>query len=540
MNNTGTIGLNANTTNTQDYRTLLLARVTSKTVPVSGPFIGRPVYEWVEQRITDTAGDQDASGPRRGVYVPYSADPNQQQSSNLLLDPNNADIRIGSYVWARMKGTVTNGMTVYETVLPIGNVDSSPGSCSWLADIPNTTCLLLKMRGGSGRCACINVDNPNDLSGIVLVWNTDLGKWVGTVGYDSAGNITSSAMGTTCCGCGMARFGITSPSALTASLDFQGVHLSCGSGGSGGSPALVSITLVQEGCGTDPITGRRYVSFWGSGTDSCNGVQAPCDNTYHVRIECLPSCPPSSCACPACTAGNSPTPDAWYFGINGTSALSHDGQWVLVRAAGNPCGPWVATCKGVTWTLSVVLHAHTAPTWTLTDGEATFTVASIGCAAQTLFKTAGTGPVSVIVSPLVFPNASTLNCCGGCNWTYLKTKTLYLTIAGTGTTADGLVLSGVWDAGSSRFRLSVAWPDCGTTPIGSHYIHANFYCDVASIVEPFNIIPDGADLGYCNISADPFYGTSCSPFLASGTMTLGTNSIGGTVTGTFVISETPP
>lgn len=95
-----------------NYRGLLVAKVTSVRTPASGPLSGKKVYEWTEQTFSPTTGTSiDAFPPRKGVYTSAT------QFHNCLIDVNNADLPIGSYVWARMKGAVT-GITIYETISP--------------------------------------------------------------------------------------------------------------------------------------------------------------------------------------------------------------------------------------------------------------------------------------------------------------------------------------------------------------------------------------------------------------------------------------
>lgn len=96
----------------QNYRGLLVAKITSKNLPTSGPLNGRKVYEWTEQSLDTTNGsnvDPQDSPPRKGVYA------SAVEYHNCILDANDAELTINSFVWARFKGLVS-GIAVYETV----------------------------------------------------------------------------------------------------------------------------------------------------------------------------------------------------------------------------------------------------------------------------------------------------------------------------------------------------------------------------------------------------------------------------------------
>lgn len=288
-------------------------------------------------------------------------------------------------------------------------------ACDWLYEIPTTACLLLKQRGGNGRCECAPEDPTYDDSGVVLTYSASLTAslatptWVGAVGYTADGEVTTGAMGETCCGAGLIYFQPIDD--LTAALSFQGVHVSCEGSSGSGAGAVFSIILTQICCGVDPDTGRKYVQYYGKGADACSGDVGPCGNTFHVRVECLVSCPERTCAvCDACE--ELPSPVAWYFGVTGSSTTTRDGNWVVSRLLTDACGPWTGTYGGITYTLTVTDQDPLAPLWVLTNGEATYEVASIGCdSAQTLFKTSGTGPASVVIQPITFAGEGEQECC---------------------------------------------------------------------------------------------------------------------------------
>lgn len=292
-------------------------------------------------------------------------------------------------------------------------------SCAFLAEIPTTACLLLKMRGGDGRCACAPADPTDDDSGVVLAYSGSLTTslatptWVGAVGVNAAGEVDPDvpALGRTCCGAGMALFQPTGD--LTANLTFQGVHVSCQPVGSGPG-AVFSTTLTQVCCGVDPDTGRKYALYFGKGPDSCSGEVGPCGNVFFVRVECLVSCPQRTCRT-ATACDEKPSPVAYYFGVTGSSTTTRDGNWVVTRALDDAGGPWTATSNGITYTLTLTpdpTHPVIAPLWSLTNGEATYEVRSLGCdVPQTLLKVSGTGPASVIISPIAFAGEGEQECC---------------------------------------------------------------------------------------------------------------------------------
>jgi hypothetical protein len=295
---------------------------------------------------------------------------------------------------------------------------SDSASCAWLADVPiddpdvPTPCLLLKLRGGAGRCACIDVDPTDDDSGILLRYEIGLTGWLGVLGQAADGSPTARTMAETCCGCGSALFQITDPGGLTAALTIGGDHVSCmgsggssgGSGSGGGGGAVFTIALRLEGCGIDPVTGRQWASFWGKGQDACLGDDtqlAPCDNTFHVRVECHVDCPGCGCTCPGCDGGAA---IAWRAGgITGFTDGAFNGDWVWAADPAVPCR-YVATCKETTSTL---VFSSVTGKWTLSHGGVTYVNGVIGpCTVDKVFTTAddsGDAPSTITLTPIECP-----------------------------------------------------------------------------------------------------------------------------------------
>src|ERR1051325_2225156 len=109
--------LNSTPDTAQNYRGLLVAKITGVNLPITGPLARRKVYEWIEQTFDLATGaeiDPEDSLPRKGIYTSAT------QFDNCLLDANDATLTIGQFAWIRMKGTVTE-ITVYETVSSSGS-----------------------------------------------------------------------------------------------------------------------------------------------------------------------------------------------------------------------------------------------------------------------------------------------------------------------------------------------------------------------------------------------------------------------------------
>ncbi len=321
-------------------------------------------------------------------------------------------------------------------------------SCAWLADVfmgdedSGPPCLLLKMRGGGGRCGCMNdhQDDPNGDGGLVLVYEATTESWVGVQRRGGAGSGSGSgadltAMAKTCCGCGSAAFRITSPDALTAALTFGGVHASCDADdlheGSGPGPVF-TLALVQECCGVTEA-GRPYVSFWGMGPDACEDPRAGCDNTFHVTVECHVDCPAPGCGCVGCNGA--PAPVAWRASLSDFPSDEHNGDWVWSPDPGRECA-WVAECGAVVSTLEFIVVDPADPEsgfqeafWELAHGGSVYRVAATGddCIFDmTLPRTSGGGPAAVTLAPVHAPGAG-LSCCD-------PPDTLYATLQSSGAT----------------------------------------------------------------------------------------------------------
>lgn len=398
--------LNSNTGNTQDYRTLLVAKITALHEPTSGPLTGRKVYEWVEQSISAAGGDENTDQPRTGVYTSAT------DFENVLLDSNDTNLTIGSFVWARMKGVVT-GNTVYETVAPSSSggtpSSSTPGcSCSWLSDVQTSARMLLQLRGGLGRCSCVTTQSGT--AGTKMVWDSGL-TW------------KSQGLVALCCGCGGgATFTITNQATLTATLTLDDVYESCN------DATPYTLALTQECCGVDEL-GRPYVQFWGKGADPCSGTQEPCDNTFHVRVVCTGgTCDDTNTTCDQCLEAEGP---AFYVidatGFSGDWA-EYNRRWVL---AGSGC-TWTATCGDITVTMTPSCDTMTVTFSGAVGGTVTYeytNAAGIFCfEGQTATRATGdtsNTPPTVTYSPqscdepcsttLYVSSSGDLPCSNGCS-----------------------------------------------------------------------------------------------------------------------------
>lgn len=136
-------GINGSPGVTTDWRSLTVAKITDVNVPASGPLSGRKVYDWIEQSFDPATGDfQDSPTPRKGTYT----DPTH--FINPLLDLNDADLAIDSYVWCRLKGQVYGG-NCYETA-------SSTGSRNYIVKLTGSG---VGIEGGIAWAGKIQVEN---------------------------------------------------------------------------------------------------------------------------------------------------------------------------------------------------------------------------------------------------------------------------------------------------------------------------------------------------------------------------------------------
>jgi hypothetical protein len=236
-------------------------------------------------------------------------------------------------------------------LLPLGGAnagDNACGGCGWLGDVPappteeefaagvRTPDMLLTLRGGSGRCGCIPTeDGPTDGSRLAL---TASNVWTG---------YTEVAL---CCGCAYPVFTITG--ALTATLALT-AFTTCDDAEE--CPPSTSISLTQECCGTD-AEWRPFVQYVGKGADPCSGDRSSCDNTFRVRVTCVPAeeCSVGSNPCGGCIEGDGPA--AWRITTTGFSncCAPYNGRWRLESAGDGTC-EWAAACAetGVTVTQEI-------------------------------------------------------------------------------------------------------------------------------------------------------------------------------------------
>jgi hypothetical protein len=303
------------------WRSLTVAKITSKRKVSGGPLTGQWVYEWTEQIFDSETGlSIDSPNPRKGTYT------NTTVFENVIIDVNNTEFLVGQYVWCRLKGQVY-GTTVYETAYLDaggggGGGDSLCGGCGWMADVPTTTCMKFRVLGGNGRCSCIVAEGFAEAG-----YGTYVTAFTGWL---------ASNMKKTCCGCGGAIFRITGDT--TATLTYQDFHVSCQGGSAAG---LFTLDLTLECCGIDPLTGKPFAQFRGWGPDACDGEVAPCDNTFVVIVECY-DCPDPICDC-CCTDYS---PYSWYANVLSFASDTMNGFWVWEHVEGEGC-KWYAECYGV-------------------------------------------------------------------------------------------------------------------------------------------------------------------------------------------------
>lgn len=290
-----------------------------------------------------------------------------------LILPNGGSLHANEVVRARHITYTTGIIPVCAAEAVAGDGAGDCDSCGWLADVPLSTCMRIRMRGGYGRCACIPNETGED-EGAKAVWVDAFDGWLTT------------EMRNTCCGCGGMVFSITSPEELTAELFITNVHVSCepasesesesgsasssGSGSSAG-PGLFTLAMRLVCCGRNPGTGQPYAMFMGFGPASCSGERGPCDNTFYVTVEC-DECPSVVCSC-CCLAVS---PPAWYFTLAAGNFTSNtlNGFWILKYDGDDttPCH-WRGACAP-TGTTSVLEHVDADAVFRLTHGTAIYEV----------------------------------------------------------------------------------------------------------------------------------------------------------------------
>lgn len=377
----------------RDYRGLLVAKVTAKHEPASGVLSGRKVYEWTEQSMSLAGGDEDAAQGRAGVYTSAT------NFDGVLLDANDADLTIDSYVWARVKGSV-GGATVYETVsngaAPAAAGSSDCASDFFLTQILATACWDFYRRGGTGRFADFPVDDPD---------NSDDGGSLGVyVAAESTPPDQLAFLGKmldTCCGCGVPVLRVNKAGAKgsRATMELNGVHVACtdDSGASGAAGEVFTLTLAEY-CPV-VVGGRKGLLFTGYDARACDGDDAACGSEVKILALCGADCPPTVCDCQVCGACcTGPAPFLYYaLGLDTFSDHRLRGSWAWVHTT--DC-TWVGTCNGVTSTIEFVEFDAGLPKFRLTHGDAVYEVTGWSCcAANTFTKVGGDGPAAITVKP---------------------------------------------------------------------------------------------------------------------------------------------
>jgi len=282
--------------------------------------------------------------------------------------------------------------------------EQSCEGCGWLADIPITTCLEVRMMGGYGRCGCIDFDEESEA--VKMVYVNQFGKWM-AIGMED-----------TCCGCGAVFLAIDAPNE-GAFLEFSEFHVACEHGGSGaGDGILFSMDLDLVCCARNPVTGIPYATFVGFGSNPCSGDQENCRNEFYVRVNCA-ECPPAVCGC--CCADASP-PAWYYFLAPGAPGGSFDdnhwnGYWVLTHT--DDC-TWEGVCNppnGTTHTVVLQLVTSASPpVWRLTHDGAVYELTQDlwGCGHTNIMprvSSTGNSPNTISINPLFTYNYFYQNAC---------------------------------------------------------------------------------------------------------------------------------
>lgn len=288
-----------------------------------------------------------------------------------------------------------------------GNVD---GWCGWFDGVSLDSCWTFYRNGGVGAFENFPVDDVTDEGvGIVAVYNSTHGGWVGAAGNTPSSGLTGSGMLTTCCGCGSVTLKKVDSKPV---LVLGGVHVSCRSAGEVftetiDDPDYRCLTLAD---------GRRAVEFFGTSRDVCDDDEEVCGNWYSILAVCNTACPAAACGCQGC--GPAATPVGWAaFGLTGFDP-EFNGDWVWVRDPAEDC-TFVGRCNpddgsdgGAVSTLTFVGDPGTGE-WQLEHGGYTFTAAySTGvCNGVTVFTTGlSSGPDDITMYPL---KGSTAECCSG-------------------------------------------------------------------------------------------------------------------------------
>ena len=259
----------------QIYRSLTVAKIIAVNKPSDGPLGGLKVYEWQEQTL-DTNGESiEATPSRAGVYL------SSTDFAGCLIDLNDQEIPIGSYVWVRMRGTVA-GQVIYETVY--GNNAGEGGNvigCSWLLDVADNKAFELTALGGSGRCGCMTGATITTNEPFYLVRYTPNDVVVGVRSWTGTGTLS------TCCGCAQVILKFEDGS-LEPTLLLR-VNQKCNeSPPTYGPSSHYDYEMVLVGCSMGTALEPPSMTFVGAGAMNCSGDNTEeCDNTFKIKLECI-------------------------------------------------------------------------------------------------------------------------------------------------------------------------------------------------------------------------------------------------------------
>jgi hypothetical protein len=332
----------------------------------------------------------------------------------------------------------------------------------------------------------------------------------------------------TCCGCGVGVLRVIpgAASGARATFTMSGVHVSCavGSGGAG----TVFTEVLTDYCTGTLADGRRFIEFFGSSANACNGDLANCGNEYRIMAVCGAVCPDPVCDCEGCwDCFDFSGPVSYYSSISGFADDTWNGDWIWTHTGG--C-TWEADCDGHVSTLTYVPAAGIVPAkWVLSHGGATFELAAASwhCRANIgapnlMALASGTGPATVsvreagAVNPLDcfdYPDLVATVTFGDCG-----TYTFHLTYN---------PLAPNYQAGETQPTI------CDCNPTGDEPVTAFIECH-SKVLDFTCGGPSGAGAGVYTWAA-PMAISSLSPFHATktGTFTCG----GATVAVSVVITE---
>lgn len=338
--------------------------------------------------------------------------------------------------------------------------------CGWLADIPTSTCLKIRMINGFGRCDCITSDD----GWTAAFMGGDTG-WIGGYGWVATG------MSNTCCGCSVAVFRLgANPTAATLTL--YGLHTACPPPGSpGADPAtlpVLNLNLQWVCCdrapGTDDAPGPLRAIFVGSGTDACDGTPAACENVFYLSVECSEPCPEPvcECCCPAQIEGVlqfTPAPRFWGFGpIFWFNDTRFNGCWTMAHVEDDPTTQckWEGICS-ITGDTAILEYVDVpgAPVFRLTIGGAKFEKDATAwdcCKGNTLDYVSGGSVNSDVAKITVIPIITKDSSCGTCDKIPPATLTVSF-IAPSCPVLDGFSTVVTYDLGTDQWYWQAAGPD---------------------------------------------------------------------------------